>query len=148
MLLKDSTLVLKDQLLKEKAQIFLLVNEIHLYFIILPWMKFCKYLNISPECNFNPTLLYILYELSTKFLLGYNLILIINLINRRLFIFFSWLPTTWRSTFYGMLQENFIITWSNLGNRRSYMVPNTSSIMEVSKEEKKLKENYKQNIKV
>ena len=61
---------------------------------------------------------------------------------------FSWLPTTWQSTFYGTLPENFIITCASLGNKRSYMDPNTSSIMEVLKEEKKLKENYKQNIKV
>ena len=61
---------------------------------------------------------------------------------------FSWLPTTWRSTFYGTLPENFIIISANLGNKRSYMDPNTSSIMEVSKVERKLKENYKQNIRV
>ena len=100
-------------------------------------------MNISPECNFNPTLLYILYELSIKLPSSYNLILKINFQMN-----FSWLPTTWRSTCYGMLPKNVIIIWSNLGNRRSYMDPNTSSIMEASKEERKLKENYKQDIRV
>ena len=105
-------------------------------------MKFCKYLNISPECNFNPTLLYILYELSIK-LPSYNLILKINFQMN-----FSWLPTTWRSTFYGTLLENFIITCANLENRQSYMDPNTSSIMEAYKEERKWKENSKRDIRV
>ena len=99
-------------------------------------MKFCKYLNISSECNFSPTLLYILYELSIKWLLGYNLILKINFQMN-----FSWLPTTWRSTFYGTLLENFIITCANLGVRPSFMDPNTSSIEEVWMEE-----DYKQKM--
>ena len=46
---------------------------------------------------------------------------------------FSWLPTTWRSTFYGMLPKNFIITCATLGNRRSYMDQNTFLTTEVSK---------------
>ena len=55
---------------------------------------------------------------------------------------FSWLPTTWRSTFYGTLPENFIITCANSQVSVSYMDPYTSLIMEVSKEEKKLNEDY------
>ena len=100
-----------------------------------------KYLNISPECNFNPALLYILYELSIKYLLGYNLILKINFQMN-----FSWLPTTWQSTFYGTLPENFIITCANLGNRPSFMDPNTSSIEEVWMDQRKWEEDYKQKV--
>ena len=104
-------------------------------------MKFCKYLNISPECNFNPTLLYILYELSIKWLLSYNLILKINFQMN-----FSWLPTTWRSTFYGTLPKNFTTISVILGDRQSYMAPNTSWIMEVWMDQRKWEENYKKKM--
>ena len=59
---------------------------------------------------------------------------------------FSWLPTTWRSTFYGMLPENFIIICANLGVRPSFMDPNTSSIEEVWMDQRKWEEDYKQKV--
>ena len=98
-------------------------------------------MNISPECNFNPALLYILYELSVKYLLGYNLILKINFQMN-----LSWLPTTWQSTFYGVLPKKYIITRLNLGNKLPYTGPNTSWIMEVLMAERRLNKDYKRKI--
>ena len=59
---------------------------------------------------------------------------------------FSWLPTTWRSTFYGTLPKNFTTISVILGDRQSYMAPNTSWIMEVWMDQRKWEEDYKQKV--
>ena len=56
---------------------------------------------------------------------------------------FSWLLATWQSTFYKTFPKNFIIICVCLGDRLSYMHPNTSLIMDLSMEERKWEENYK-----
>ena len=104
-------------LLKEKAKNFLSLNVSNLD---------------SPKSYFNATLLYILYKLSIKLVLGYNMILKINFQMN-----FSWLSTTWQSTFYGMLPKIFIIICVISQVRLSYMDQYTSLIMEVYKEERK-----------